>query len=65
MADIPEPSNRNAGSPPNPSAPPNIPDLAGIMTNLAQGQIAMQETMRQLIQTLHGGVPTHSGHRSV
>ena len=65
MADIPEPSNRNAGSPLNPSAPPNIPDLAGIMTNLAQGQTVMQETMRQLIQTLHGGAPTHSGLQSI
>ena len=25
----------------------------------------MQETMRQLIQTLHGGVPTHLGPRSI
>ena len=64
MADNPESSNRNAGNAgnlPNPSAPP---DLAGIMTNLAQGQTAMQETMRQLIQTFHGGAPAHSGQQS-
>ena len=64
MAYNPESSNRNAGNIgnlPNPSTPP---DLAGIMTNLAQGQTAMQESMRQLIQTLQGGAPTYSGQRS-
>ena len=64
MADNPESNNRNAGNagnPPNPSAPP---DMAGIMTNPAQGQTAMQDTMRQLIQTLHGDAPARSGQRS-
>ena len=61
MVNNPKSSNRNAGNPPNPSAPPNVQDLAGIMANLAQGQTAMQETMRQVIQTIHGGAPTHSG----
>ena len=61
MADNPESSNRNAGNAGNPPNPSRPPDLAGIMTNLAQGQTAMKDTMRQLIQTLHGGEPTRSG----
>ena len=65
MANNPESSNRNTRTPPNPSAPPIIPDLTGMMANLAQGQTVMQEAMRQLIQTHHGGAPTHSRPRSI
>ena len=62
MADIPESSNRNIdGNPPNPYAPPNVNDITGILANLARGQIAMQETMRQFIQTIKNGASAQSG----
>ena len=64
MADNPESSNRNAGNagnPPNPSAPP---DLVRIMTNLAEGQTVMQDTIRQLMKTFHGNAPARSGQQS-
>ena len=35
------------------------------MASLAAGQTAMQETMRQLIQTVQGGAPALSGQQSI
>jgi len=55
MADIPESSLRNDGISPVPSAPPAANELTKILARLARGQEAIQDTIRQLVQTLQAG----------